>query len=112
MTAEGEGATPRSRGTHASVLFKQATLENHRGCRECQMREAPVAACAVKKHRRQQLQVRRISRHSLRNGFNGFLRALPGDRAFLPPSSLRNLFLKILTPASWSQGHTSSRSAS
>jgi hypothetical protein len=50
------------------------------------MREAPVAACAVKKHRRQQLQVRRISRHSLRNGFNGFLRALLGDRAFLPPS--------------------------
>jgi hypothetical protein len=33
------------------------------------MREAPVAACAAKKHRRQQLQVRRINRHSLRNGF-------------------------------------------
>ena len=28
-----------------------------------------------------------IARHSPRNGFNGFLRALPGDRAFLPPSS-------------------------
>src|SRR5258706_15423864 len=27
-----------------------------------------------------------IPRHSPRNGFNGFLRALPGDRAFLPPS--------------------------
>jgi hypothetical protein len=27
-----------------------------------------------------------IIRHSLRDGFNGFLRALPGDRAFLPPS--------------------------
>ena len=27
-----------------------------------------------------------ISRHSLRSGFNGFLRALPGDRALLPPS--------------------------
>ena len=27
-----------------------------------------------------------ITRHSPRNGFNGFLRALPGDRAFLPPS--------------------------
>jgi hypothetical protein len=26
-------------------------------------------------------------RHSLRNGFNGLYRALPGDRAFLPPSS-------------------------
>ena len=27
-----------------------------------------------------------FNRHSLRNGFNGFLRALPGDQAFLPPS--------------------------
>ena len=26
------------------------------------------------------------TRHSPRNGFNGFLRALPGDRACLPPS--------------------------
>jgi hypothetical protein len=25
-------------------------------------------------------------RHSLRDGFNGFLRSLPGDRALLPPS--------------------------
>ena len=30
-----------------------------------------------------------ITRHSLRNGFNGFLRALPGDRAFVPPSSAK-----------------------
>ena len=26
------------------------------------------------------------TRHSPRNGFNGFLRDLPGDRAFLSPS--------------------------
>ena len=32
-----------------------------------------------KKHRRQQLQVHRNNRHSLRNGFNGVLRALFGD---------------------------------
>jgi hypothetical protein len=32
-------------------------------------------------------QVRRNARHSLRNGFNGFLRDLPGDRAFLSSSS-------------------------
>jgi hypothetical protein len=31
----------------------------------------------------------RNTRHFLRNGFNGFLRALPGDRAFLPPSPVR-----------------------
>jgi hypothetical protein len=35
-------------------------------------------------------------RHSLRNGFNGLFRALPGDRAFLPPSPLRSLLLKRL----------------
>src|SRR3954469_20546544 len=32
-----------------------------------------------------------ITRHSPRNGFNGFLRALPGDRAFLPPSPPKKL---------------------
>ena len=31
-----------------------------------------------------------FTRHSPRNGFNGFLRALPGDRACLPPSPRRN----------------------
>src|SRR5258708_5543208 len=47
-----------------------------------------------------------------RNGFNGFLRDLPGDRAFLSPSSLRSLLLKNLTPASRRQDHTTSPSAS
>ena len=45
-----------------------------------------------------------------RNGFNGFLRALPGDRAFLSPSSA--LLLADLTPASRRQDHTTSPSAS
>jgi hypothetical protein len=43
--------------------------------------------------------------------FYGLLRALPGDRAFLPPSSLRSLLLKNLTPASGCQDHTTSPSA-
>src|SRR5207237_10689788 len=49
------------------------------------------------------------TRHSPRNGFNGFLRALPGDRALLPPSfadSSANLM-----PASGHQNHTTSPSA-
>jgi hypothetical protein len=92
-----------------SELFKRTTLEDHRGCRECRMRDAPVAACATKKHRRQQLQVRRINRHSLRNGFNGFLRALPGDRALLPPSCADRS--AHLAPASGRQNHTTSPSA-
>src|SRR5450759_1655212 len=51
-----------------------------------------------------------ITRHSPRNGFNGFLRALPGDRAFLPPSPA--LLSANLTPASGCQDHTTSPSAS
>src|SRR6266851_4876779 len=42
-----------------------------------------------------------------RNGFNGFLRALPGDRAFLSPS-LADMYSANLTPASRRQDHTTS----
>jgi hypothetical protein len=45
-----------------------------------------------------------------RNGFNGFLRALPGDRAFLSPS-LTRIAPQSLTPASGRQDHTTSPSA-
>src|SRR6478752_5478811 len=44
------------------------------------------------------------------NGFNGFLRALPGDHACLPPSPAR--LLADLTPASERQDHTTSPSTS
>ena len=43
------------------------------------------------------------------NGFNGFLRALPGDRAVLPPSPADHP--ANLTPASGRQDHTTSPSA-
>src|SRR5713226_2760347 len=49
-------------------------------------------------------------RPSLRNGFNGFLRALPGDRALLSPSPANKS--ANLTPASRRQDHTTSPSAS
>jgi hypothetical protein len=48
------------------------------------------------------------TRHSPRNGFNGFLRDLPGDRACLSPSSADTA---NLTPASRRQNHTTSPSA-
>jgi hypothetical protein len=51
-----------------------------------------------------------INRRSLRDGFNGFLRALPGDRAFLPPSSADRS--AHLAPASGRQNHATSPSAS
>jgi hypothetical protein len=44
------------------------------------------------------------TRHSPRNGFNGLLRALPGDRALLPPSPLRSLLLKDLNASVGASG--------
>jgi hypothetical protein len=51
-----------------------------------------------------------ITRHSPRNGFNGFLRALPGDQDLLTPSLADNS--TDLTPTSRRQDHTTSPSAS
>ena len=67
--------------------------------------------CKGRKHTSIRHRFAGITRHSLRNGFNGLLRALPGDRALLPPSPLRSLLLKNLTPASGRQDHTASPSA-
>jgi hypothetical protein len=39
-----------------------------------------------KPHEQSHYRYAETNRHSPRNGFNGFLRALPGDRALLPPS--------------------------
>jgi hypothetical protein len=75
---------------------------------------APAASCAkTKSTRAKSPQVRSgKSGFPRANGFNGFLRALPGDRAFLPPSSARwmSIFAN-LTPASGRQNHTTSPSA-
>jgi hypothetical protein len=76
------------------------------------VRAAPAVPCALllgRTHTSIQVQ-RRQSGLPCAMGY-GLFRALPGDRAFLPPSSLRNLFLRNLTPASGRQDHTASPSA-
>jgi hypothetical protein len=51
-------------------------------------------------------------RPSLRNGFNGFLRARPGDRALLSPSPMQcESTVTSLISASGYQAHTTSPSA-
>src|SRR3979409_2293339 len=88
-----------------------------RGRGECRVPAAPAASCAKcsKAH-----ECRRHGRTGTpgipaRNGFNGLLRALPGDRAFLSPSSAGMVLSKPgradltsadLTPASRRQDHT------
>src|SRR4029077_5892399 len=83
-----------------------------KGRRECRALDAPVASRAKqnKAHERSHHGHTGFTRHSPRNGFNGFLRALLGDRAVLPPSPLRSLLLRNLTPASGRQDHTTSPS--
>jgi hypothetical protein len=50
------------------------------------VQRARSLVCEIKKHTSSHHGHTGNIRHSPRNGFNGFLRALPGDRAFLPPS--------------------------
>jgi hypothetical protein len=73
----------------------------------------PIAACAMVAVERTRVgQVTPESPGIPRAMVYGLFRALPGDRAFLPPSPLRSVLLKNLTPASGRQDHTSSPSAS
>jgi hypothetical protein len=81
------------------------------GRREHRVRAAPAVSCAKvrNKNAHEHTGSAEAIRHSLRNGFNSLYRALPGDRAFLPPSPA--LSSANLTPASGRQDHTSSPSA-
>ncbi len=93
------------------VLQKTPPLEV-RGHRECRMRKRTRSLmCKIKKAHEQVTTGSPAHRHSLRNGFNGLLRALPGDRAFLSPSPRNASHCRELTPASRCQDHTASPSA-
>src|ERR1700716_2417930 len=60
-----------------------------RGRGERRMPAAPAASCALRigKKAHEETSTPQSPDVPARNGFNGFLRALPGDRALLPPSS-------------------------
>src|SRR6266481_3408491 len=51
--------------------------------------------CENKNTRVSHYRFARFTQHSLRNGFNGFLRALLGDRALLPPSPAEDFFRQL-----------------
>ena len=94
------------------VCISLAPLEN-RGRRESRVHAAPAVSCAMctgSAHTSIQVQRRHPGLPCAM--VYGLYRALLGGRAFLPPSPLRNLFLKNLTPASRCQNHTTSPPAS
>jgi hypothetical protein len=74
--------------------FSRESCSEHPTLCRLRARGMPGARCArslvcemMKAHKYSHHGHTGITRHSPRDGFNGFLRALPGDRAFLPPSS-------------------------
>jgi hypothetical protein len=84
----------------------------NRGRREYRALGAPAAACAMVEVKSTRVsQVTPETPGIPRAMVYGLFRALPGDRALLPPSLLRSLLLKNLTPASRRQDHTTSPSA-
>src|SRR6202023_3331365 len=90
---------------------------------ECRVPNAPAASRGKNKNHTSVVTARSPGSPGIpaRNGFNGFFRALPGDRAFLSPSSANRVLSKPgragktsadLTPASRRQDHPTSPSAS
>jgi hypothetical protein len=84
---------------------------------ECRVPAAPAASCALCIGRTHTSNNEYTGTPGIpaRNGFNGLCRALPGDRALLPPSSAEQGFVTArlgqqtsanLTPASGRQDHT------
>ena len=113
--------TPRQRDIHASAFPRRRLTRVVRILGPQKNRGAGNAGCLA--HRRPRVRMRRAHeqvttgqpKHSgipCANGFNGFLRALPGDRALLSPSPARCAgIVANLTPASRCQDHTTSPSA-
>src|SRR6202011_31534 len=71
----------------ARVLLETSRPLQSEGAGNAGRRCARSRACSVVNTRVSHHGHTGNTRHSPRNGFNGLLRALPGDRAFLPPSS-------------------------
>jgi hypothetical protein len=83
-------AATRSRGANGAQVVLVVSLRR-KGSRECRVFCAPAASHA-KQSEHTSVVTTGTPKHSgipCANGFNGFLRDLPGDRAFLPPSSAR-----------------------
>ncbi len=125
-----EASNPESRDSgsgpsdHPGMTFIHTSAFSRRNASEFCMTLPPItegagnAGCPLhpqprvqnkKAHERIHHRFTGATRRFPRNGFNGLFRALPGDRAFLPPSSADHS--ANLTPASGRQDHTALPSA-
>ena len=103
--------TSQSRGADGTRALRRRDPPKARGRREDRAPAGTHGPRAAIRARGRTTGSAETTRPSPRDGFNGVLRALPGDRALLPPSPLRSLLLKNLAPASGRQDHTAWPSA-
>ena len=100
------------RGAVSARVVHEPWCPKTRGRRECRApRSARSLACSVENTRVSHHGQTGNARHSPRDGFNGFLRALPGEPGLLSPSPRNAKHCRELTPASGRQDHTTSPSA-
>jgi hypothetical protein len=98
MTVPITNAVSRSRGaTRPSSAF---ISRPHGGRGECRVPVAPAASCAlcIGRTHTSNNEYTGIARHSRTQWFYGLCRALPGDRAVLPPSSADMFCLSPVGP--------------
>src|SRR5439155_2544759 len=106
----GESVRPRSRGAFRPRFYKFVVPLEKRGRRESRV-PTDTRGLVCQTHSNRRTRAYRFSRNSPAfptQWLYGLLRALPGERACLPPSLLRSLLLKNLAPASRRQDHTTS----
>src|SRR6202045_129334 len=110
-TSRSTNTTSRSRGLICPRFARDFLTLHSEGAGNTGRPMRPIAACAMSVVERTRVsQVTPESPGTPRAMVYGLFRALPGDRAFLPPSPA--LLSANLTPASGRQDHTSSPSAS
>ncbi len=81
----------RSRGSDAPGLCKGSRDPQEEGAGNAGCECTRSLVCSVESTRVSYHEYTGAIRHSPRDDFSGFLRALPGDRACLPPSFLRSV---------------------
>jgi hypothetical protein len=94
----------------ARVLHRPLSLPGNRGRREDRVHAAPAISCAIahKERAHEHTGTGGASRPSLRSGFTGLLRALPGERLFCHRRLREASLLSDLMPAPRHQDHTTS----
>ena len=104
------GASPHSRSANRTRVMKRTALGNQKRAQGMPGDGLTHGPPANRKAGGSHHRFSRNNRHSLRDGFNGVLRALPRNRAFLLLSRADRS--ARLTPASGCQDHTTSPSVS